>query len=476
MKNFRFEAKAKSEDKDLKDIVRACGIEYPHHSLAFFSSIYACFEEANKNGVMLANSVKKNVPQLIGTQVNLEHMREKGHVVGTVLDAWVDGEQIKIAFSFYKSLYPDVYKEALEKMERGQLTVSFELKVEKDDIETLNNGVQKLKAVKFDGVGLLLQNRPACPEAIVYEQAKLESFISQDLIFAKTIQDKKLNKEGDKVDKKANDALLAKQKEIVIAEFGEEVVKDWTDEDFLSEEKIEALRLSTKESLEEAEVVAETEEPKEEVAEEVKEEATEEVKEDATEEIKEEVAEEKSEEAKTVIERETTVKETEEYDEEGNKTTVDVKEEVKIDGEPLVERTTHTEEKWFSSEEVEAIKAEYEAKISEKDSEIAFLRENAKIIAELKAELGDFVKDFSDEDFLNSDKVEIARLKSENQKLKEASQTLETASEEQAEEVKEEVKDAVKEELPTGHEEVNQEPELTSMQLVELAIKNRCKK
>lgn len=469
MKNFKFEAKATSEDKDLKDIIRACGIVYPHHSLSFFVSTYAIFNKANKNGVMLADSVKENVPQLVGCQVNLEHMREKGHVVGTVLDAWVDGDQIKIAFSFYKSLYPDVHEEALEKMEKGQLTVSFELKVDKDDIETLNNGVQKLNAVKFDGVGLLLKNRPACPEAIVYEQAKLDSFISQDLIFAKTIQDKKLNKEGDKVDKKANDALLAKQKEIVIAEFGEEVVKDWTDEDFLSEEKIEALRLSTKESLEEAEVVAETEEPKEEVAEEVKE--------DATEEVKEEVAEEKSEEAKTVVEREMTVKETQETDEEGNKTTVDVKEEVKIDGEPLVERTTHTEEKWFSSEEVEAIKAEYEAKISEKDSEITFLRENAKVIAELKAELGDFVKDFSDEDFIDSDKVEIARLKSENQKLKEASQILKTAGEEeQTEEVKEEVKDAVKEELPTGHEEVNQEPELTSMQLIELAIKNRCKK
>lgn len=468
MKNFKFEAKATSEDKDLKDIIRACGIVYPHNSLSFFVSTYAIFNKANKNGVMLADSVKKDVPQLIQTQVNLEHQR-RGYVVGTILDAWVDGDQIKIAFSFYKSLYPDVYKEALEKMEKGQLTVSFELKVDKDDIETLNNGVQKLKAVKFDGVGLLLQNRPACPEAIVYEQAKLDSFISQDLIFAKTIQDKKLNKEGDKVDKKANDALLAKQKEIVIAEFGEEAVKDWTDEDFLSEEKIEALRLSTKESLEEAEVVAETEEPKEEVAEEVKE--------DATEEVKEEVAEEKSEEAKTVVEREMTVKETQETDEEGNKTTVDVKEEVKIDGEPLVERTKHTEEKWFSSEEVEAIKAEYEAKISEKDSEITFLRENAKVIAELKAELGDFVKDFSDEDFIDSDKVEIARLKSENQKLKEASQILKTAGEEeQTEEVKEEVKDAVKEELPTGHEEVNQEPELTSMQLIELAIKNRCKK
>jgi S-DNA-T family DNA segregation ATPase FtsK/SpoIIIE len=359
-------------------------------------------------------------------------------------------------------------------MEKGQLTVSFELKVDKDDIETLNNGVQKLNAVKFDGVGLLLKNRPACPEAIVYEQAKLDSFISQDLIFAKTIQDKKLNKEGDKVDKKANDALLAKQKEIVIAEFGEEVVKDWTDEDFLSEEKIEALRLSTKESLEEAEVVAETEEPKEEIAEEVKEEATEEVKEDAIEEVKEEVAEEKSEEAKTVVERETTMKQTEEYDETEMKTTTEVKEEDKVDGEPLVERTTKTEEKWFSSEEVDAMKADYEAKLSEKDSEITFLRENAKVIAELKAELGEFVKDFSDNDFLNSDKVEIARLKSENQKLKEASQTLETASEEQAEEVKEEVKDAVKEELPTGHEDL--EPELSSMQLIELAIKNRCKK
>lgn len=469
-KRINFQAKATSEDKDLKDIIRACGIVFPHQSLGFFVSTYAIFNKPNKNGVMLADSVKENVPQLIQTQVNLEHMREKGHVVGTVLDAWVDGDQIKIAFSFYKSLYPDIHKEALEKMEKGELTVSFELRVQKENIETLNNGVKKLTAVKFDGVGLLLNNRPACPEAIVYEQAKLDSFISQDLVFAKTIQENKLNKEGDKVDKKANDALLAKQKEIVIAEFGEEVVKDWTDEDFLSEEKIEALRLSLNDSSEEEkEEVAETEEVKEEETEEVKEEATQE-------EEKEEVAEEKSEEAKTVIERETTVKETEEMDEEGNKITVDVKKVVKIDGEPLVERTTHTEEKWFSSEEVEAIKAEYETKISEKDTEIAFLRENASTIAELKVELGEFVKDFSDEDFLNSDKVEIARLKSENQKLKQASQTLETASEEEVKEEKAEEEVKEEEVLPTGHEEAKVEPELNSMELIKLAITNRAKK
>lgn len=93
---------------------------------------------------------------------------------------------------------------------------------------------------------------------------------------------------------------------------------------------------------------------------------------------------------------------------------------MEVDDVKVVE-VTETREVVYSQVDVDAIKAEYEAKLVAKDNEIAEVKASAKKVAELRAELGDYVKDLTDSDLLNSDKVEIAKLKKQNDELKKAS-------------------------------------------------------
>lgn len=459
MEKFKIEAKVAKKDKSLEKIISSCGIEYPHESLAFFSAIYAKFDEPNKNKVELASSVKKQVPQLRGTQVNINHYR-RNWIVGTILDAWTEKDEIKIAFSFYKSVYPDIYAQALELLENGDLSVSFELTVEKADIEKKSGGIRRLKKVNFDGVGFLLGETPACPEAIVYEQANINSLREKDLVFANKLKDV-IKEEEKKVDKKANDALLAKQKEMVIEEFGNDAVKDWSDEDFLNDEKINSLRDSIKAKSEQEEVV---EENKEEISKE------EEVSEDemanfececiecgkkiSSEEhckdlkcpecggqmrrenrpgpgqSKEETAE------KHKMEEETKSKRTIEIDDETMEETQKVESETvtKVDDE-IKQVRKQLDEVLFKANELEKKVSEQEAIIAEKDKKIQFLSEHAKTIVALRNELGDYIKDFSDEELFDTLKIENARLRKENDELK--GKKIETASEEKTEETSE---------------------------------------
>lgn len=494
---------AKVNNKNIEKIIKSAGIQYPHESLGFFRSVYASIAgDANKNGVRLAESVEKDVPLLVGCQVNFEHNRV-GNICGTILYAYVNkNKEIEIVFSFYKSVYPKQYEMAVELMNKGELNVSFELKVDKADVVEMADGTRLLKKVSFDGVGLLMFNTPAYPGASVYENAIFDQLREQDLVFAKCFQSKPIvqqfegshwtakyinqlpdscfaviepaylegktsdkrarhlpykdhegninlahyrfamrsidklvpvtdsitneelimtaqdvlntvnisvqNEEDTQVDKKANDALLAKLKESVVAEFGEEAVKDWKDEDY-TEEKINAYRESLK--VEKPAEEAKVEVPAEEVkpAEEAKEEKPAEeipAEEAKVEDAPKEEEVKPAEEAKTVITTETI----ETIDQNVEK--VEVTKVMEQDGEKVVE-VKEMREVTYTQADVDAMKAEYEAKLAEKDAEIEKVKASAKIVAELKAELGDYAKELSDEDLLNEDKVKIARLTKE---------------------------------------------------------------
>lgn len=471
-----FESKVKKSKTPIEQVIKKLDIIYPNSSLGFCHAIYAKLSEteANGNGVVLAKSVKEDVPKLRFTQANMNHKRELGPVLGTILDAWVNEEtdEIEIVFSFFKSLYPKQWEIAEEALAKGNLTVSFELSVNKDDIVLMSNGNKKIKHCDFDGVGVLFPGtRPAYKNAKVLQVANdiINRVFNQsnNLVYAsnqdavqllenvsKLIEETITENGGIKMDKKANDALLAKQKEDVIKEFGQDAVKDWTDDDFLSEEKIQALRASLKKD----------ETPKVEKSEEVK-----------SEEKKEEVSIVK-EEAKTVVVTETTQKVTDVMDE--NKETIKVETEVtrKVDDQVKEERKEITEVT-YTYAQVEEIKAEYEKKLSEKDKEIAFVKENAKKIVEIRAELGDFVKSLSDEELLDETKLKIAKLEKENHDLKnKVSVRAEeiVKKEEVAVEKKEEVVEKKDEKLETGHTEV--ESKETSEDRIKMIVKKRFNK
>lgn len=438
--NLDFKVMSASEGKDLEAIAKKRGIQYPSTHLAFFKSVYAEIETPNKNGVSLSReAVEGGLPGIIGCQINFNHWRS-GYICGQLLDAWInDEDQIEIAFTFHRSVYPEKYEEALELLDQGELTVSFELRAEKENIEYMADGTRRLHKVDFDGVGLLMGEKPACPAAIVFETAKqkildLIGRDTPDLVFARSavtsckdllesietaINDKK---EGDNrdMDEKTNEALLAEFKKSITEEFGEEAVKDWTDEDFLNEEKIIDLRQAKEEA-------KETEEKAEEqkVSEEAEEES--EGKEEANKEESEEVAQ------KCKMEQEINKKVTEEYDEESQSEVVKTEEEMvtKVNDE-IVEVRKQLEEIMFNYAELEKKNAELEEALKSKEEEVAKIKENALKVAALRVELGDYSSSLSDEDLLNEDKVEIARLKKLNADFKnrDREDTFEIASEE----------------------------------------------
>ena len=477
---IKLSAKVKKIDSGIKKALKKANIQYPHESLGFFKAIYAKVDgkTPNGNGVILAKSVKDNVPYLIGTQVNRDHIRE-GYIMGSIIDSSInENEEIEIVFTFAKNVYPEDYELALELMKEEKLTVSFELSVDNKDVEVVEGRYRKLKNVSFDGVGLLFDIKPAYANAHVLENAMriIEKTFKQEgkqLLYAsakditqkwvrigelieKALQDKS-NKGEIKMDKKANDALLAAQKKLVSDEFGEEAVKGWSDEDFLNQDKIDEVRESLKATDEKVEDKVEDKAVEEEVEDKADEKADEKV-EDKVEDKADETAE------KTVVEEDIKVNQKVTYDDEKNEETIEIDSErvVKRDDKIKVVEKTKTEVT-YSYAQVEEIKAEYELKISEKEKEITFLKENAQKIIEVRSELGDFVKDLSDEDLLDDDKLEKARLQKRVNEL-------ETANEK--EEDKEEIK-PVDKDLKTGHEEKEQIEEESSSNRIHDYLKNK---
>jgi hypothetical protein len=501
--NIYFTAKAKESKTPIEETIKKLNIVYPNSSLGFLHAIYAKVDgkSPNGNGVILAKSVKKDVPKLRFTQANRNHDRELGPVLGTILDAWVneDTQEIEIVFSFFKSLFPEHWREAQDAIRSGQLTVSFELKVDQKDIEKVDGQYRKLKHVDFDGVGLLFPGvKPAYKNAHVLQIASdiinnVFKHNNKQLVYAKaedavtTLEQiaKLIEKaiaentiKGDsEMDKKTNEALLAEQKRIVIEQFGEEAVKDWSDEDFLNQDKIDALKESLKVA---EEVVEQTPEPEAEVkAEEVVEKTTEVTEEPkSTEASEDEVSKSETEEsskepettevveepvaevAETItVEEETKSKVTQQFDTETQE------ESVKVESETVTKVNDEVKEIRRQLQEVIFKAEELEKQVAEKDKEIAFLKENAKKVVELRHELNDFVADLSDEDLLDDDKLEKARLKKRVAELEKAT-TVETASEEKEEK-------PADEDLTTGHTEKEQVEEESSDERVSKYLKER---
>ena len=110
-----------------------------------------------------------------------------------------------------------------------------------------------------------------------------------------------------------------------------------------------------------------------------------------------------------------------------SKSTIEKLEEEKKEAEKKVEEIAKEKEK------VEKEKKDVEKKVGELEKEKKEAEEKAKLyeekgkkIAERRAELGEFAKDLSDEDLLDDNKYEIARLKKENYELRKKEADLDT--------------------------------------------------
>lgn len=162
------------ETTRIEEVAKKLGIILPSNHTAIFESIYAPIEEANNNKIRLAEeTVKETLPNLIGSQANLNHLG-KGFLLGIILDAWIneDTNDIHIIFTFAKNIYQDEYMAALEAMTENKLSVSFELGSDLDTADNLSDGTTRLNDIEWRGVGVLIGKNPAYKNAKVYEFAE----------------------------------------------------------------------------------------------------------------------------------------------------------------------------------------------------------------------------------------------------------------------------------------------------------------
>jgi len=294
---------------------------------------------------------------------------------------------------------------------------------------------------------LLLDNNPACDKAVVQIFAK--QICSEDVdekrmdfIFAKK-EDKKskiieailksidasneptIAKHQDyEIDdkNKLNEVVISEQnsdlednlkggenkmdKEKLIAELGVEITKDWKDEDFSNEEKIamgreELAKMTIK--TEKQEEVIETLDTNEDTI-------------TVKSEIKTTYTYNQVEEIKSKLEKELTDKYENEISE--LKETLKAKnsevEEVKINAEKIGKLKTELKDNLYAKDFTD------EDYLDDSKVELAKTQKiNSETIEARKEELKDneFAKDFTDEDYLSDDKVELAKVKAENVEL-----------------------------------------------------------
>jgi len=479
---------------EIQGIAEKIGIVLPSTHTALFRTVYARIEEANGNGVRLSReAVEKALPGLVGSQVNLEHLG-KGFMVGIILDASLnDNDEIETIFTFAKNIYEEDYLRALDKMQEGKLSVSFELLADRDGQEFLNDGTVRLHDIDFQGQGLLIDESPAYKKAIVFEMAKKVKARALKEQKSGTLKDREMVFASQVV--ASCDTVLAQEdmmedmprifivttsddghfhtaevdwdgngKTIAIAGTDDaphvHEVMNWqiqeadghahgivTEvmaqvEEYMKSKDISKIKSKKAKGKEDDSQTKQgginqmTEEQKKIIAD-LRSELGDFAKDVSDEELLDEAKVEELKQAKTEAEAEN-------------------KEDESTDAEKAEARIA----------ELEAENAELKATIEAKDSEIENVRENAQKIGKLKVEMKDnkYVADFSDEDYLDEGKVEKAKLQKERDDLKTENEELAKKAKEAKEKIdasQEETED--KDELETGHDETNEKVSVSAM-------------
>lgn len=171
------------DDDELKNVGEKIGIDLPSPDIAVFKGLYAMVDEENRNKCTLPKKeVEKALSTLRGKAVDIDHLRKS--TVGFWIDAHLEGDNIISYGAFWKANYEEEYTDFKEKMEEGGVAISMEAWGER--VFTEGNSYE-LHNIHFAGGALLDQESPACPGAGVLEFSK--SPRNRTLEFAK-IMDK----------------------------------------------------------------------------------------------------------------------------------------------------------------------------------------------------------------------------------------------------------------------------------------------
>ena len=163
-----------SADKELIQAAKKIGIVIPSPDLAIFKTVYAEIDKPNKNNVILPKKEAiEGLPTLIGKQCNWEH-KGAGYICGYIIDAKVVSDRIEIIFVMFKSLFMEQMEKIKEGFKEKKIAVSFEIwnispDTGKSVVHPVGHKYVEIKPILYHGVGILIDNKPACPNAIIYK-------------------------------------------------------------------------------------------------------------------------------------------------------------------------------------------------------------------------------------------------------------------------------------------------------------------
>lgn len=170
-----------AKDKDeITAIAEKHSIKLPARDLSIFKGIYAFVDEENLNGCTLPKEeVEKALGTIGGKAVNFDHLRKR------VVGHWLEGELVDskvIAYGiFYKGNFGSDFDVISDLMNQGNLKISMEAWGVR---EKTKGGSYTLKDIEFSGGALLVNTKPAFANAEVLELAKVltepASYIRED--------------------------------------------------------------------------------------------------------------------------------------------------------------------------------------------------------------------------------------------------------------------------------------------------------
>lgn len=163
----RFLDTAKDKEK-LQLIAEKANLMFPNPDLAFFETVFALIDVANKNGAIIPlDEVEKSLKTLNGKPVDIDHIRKS--VIGFMISGEMVDNKIIAYGAIFKNSFPEDFKIIQELMNNNALHTSFEAWCDREDVE---DGNYKLKNIVWAGNGILIDTQPAFEECEVLEIAK----------------------------------------------------------------------------------------------------------------------------------------------------------------------------------------------------------------------------------------------------------------------------------------------------------------
>lgn len=156
---------------ELEKVAKRHKLKLPAKDLAVFKGIYAFVNQENANGCTLPkDEVEKALDTLNGKSVDFDHLRKK--IVGYWLEGSLEKNDQIIAYGvFFKGSLQDEYEELKTLLSEGKLKISFEAWGTREENGEGDDSYD-LKNIEFAGGALLITTQPAFAGAKVLEMAK----------------------------------------------------------------------------------------------------------------------------------------------------------------------------------------------------------------------------------------------------------------------------------------------------------------